>query len=57
MRGVVLLEFEVHVLTWCLCPPVFLEGWRQAVVIWGLVLASEVFLIGAGAAKRVLLMV
>lgn len=66
VRSVVLLEFEVHVLTWCLCQSVFLfcfvclEGWRQAAVIWG-VLVCDVsfrsFLIRASAVKRVLLVV
>lgn len=49
VRSVVLLEFEVHVLTWCLCQSVFLfcfvclEGWRQAAIIWGVLVCDVSF--------------
>ena len=51
VRSVVLLQFEVHVLTWCLCQSVFfvlfcfvcLEGWRQAAIIWGVLVCDVSF--------------
>ena len=39
VRWVVLLEFEVHVLPWCLCQS-FWRVWRQAIVIWGVLVCG-----------------